>query len=60
VSEKIVKIKISDYELINPESVMKMLAHLPWTVAAFSRLSLEGGSKEYPAANLDSFHFAHG
>jgi len=60
VSEKIVKIKISDYELINPESVMKMLAHLPWTVAAFSRLSLEGGWKEYPAANLDSFHFTHG
>ena len=58
--EQIVKIKISDYELIDAESVMKMLAPLPWTVAAFCRLSHQGGWKEYLGPSFGSFHFAHG
>jgi hypothetical protein len=60
LGETIVKIQISDYELIDAESVMKMLAPLPWTVAAFGQLHRQGGWKEYVTSNLESFHFPHG
>jgi hypothetical protein len=58
--EEIVKVEISDYELTDAESVMKMLAPLPWTAAAFRGLSRQGGWKEYAGPNLDNSHFPHG
>ncbi|HAZ45537.1 MAG TPA: hypothetical protein DDW76_27755 [Cyanobacteria bacterium UBA11369] len=60
INKQIVKIQISDYELVDAESVMKMLAPLPWTVAAFCQLSRQGGWKEYPAPGFADFHFQHG
>ena len=60
IGQQRVKITIRDYELAEAESVMKMLAFLPWTVAAFCAISREGGWKEYPAPGFADFHFQHG
>ncbi len=59
-TEEIVKLKISDYELIDVESVMKMLASLPWTVATFSEISSQGGWDEYCVSEFTDFQFQHG
>ena len=60
INEERVKIKISDYELVDAESVMKMLAPLPWSVAAFCEIHRKGGWKEYCGPGFADFHFQHG
>jgi len=58
--EQRVKIKISDYELVDAESVMKMLAPLPWSVAAFCEIHRTDGWEEYCGPGFADFHFQHG
>ena len=60
INEERVKIKISDYELVDAESVMKMLAPLPWSVVAFCRIHRTGGWEEYCGPGFADFHFQHG
>ena len=58
--QEIVKIQISDYELTETKSVMKMLAPLPWSVGAFCRIYRKGGWEKYCAPGFADFHFQHG
>ena len=58
--EQTIKLKISNFELVNAQSVMEILIFLPLTIASFRRIYREGGWKKYRAPNFGSFHFPHG
>ena len=61
IKEKIVKIQINDYELIDAQSVLRMLAPLPWTVASiFDFHSDDDNWDNYIAPGFAAFHFQHG
>jgi len=58
-----VKFQISDFELTDVQSVMRTIAHLPWTLAVFPQIYPkwrdESGNKYYPPG-FRGFHFLHG
>ena len=58
--EKIVMLKISEFELADPRSVIEMLAPLPWTAATFAKLTREGGWRKSRAPSLENSHFQLG
>ena len=60
IGEQMVKIQINDFELNDAESVIKMLAPLPWTIANFWRIHRDGGWKKYRGLSFGDFHFSHG
>ncbi|MGF1488153.1 MAG: hypothetical protein ACFBSE_13790 [Prochloraceae cyanobacterium] len=59
-SEEVVSIKISDYDLVNAETVMKMLAPLPWAVANFYPIHNDCGWDDYIAPGFLDGHGGHG
>ncbi len=61
IKEQMVKIGIKNYELTNAQSVIKMLAPLPWTVASiFDFHGDDDDWDEYIAPGFGDFHFQHG
>ena len=56
LKEEVVTLKITDFELISAENIIKMLAPLPWTVANFYQITREGGWREYRAPRFGNGH----
>ena len=57
---KMVKVQISDYELTDAQSVIEMLAPLPWTVASFTAIYNDGVWEEYPYWGFGNDHYLPG
>ena len=57
---EVITIKINDYKLTNPESVIKSFESLPWTVANFYQIHNDCGWDEYIAPGFINGHGGHG
>lgn len=57
---QLVTIKINDFELVNVENVIKMLAPLPWTVANFHDVYYENCDSEWDEYIPPGFADGHG
>ena len=57
---KIIKIQINDYELTDAQSVIEMLASLPWTVISISDIHDDDNWYEHRSSLLGGSHFPIG